>query len=180
MHLYLTGYRGSGKSTVAAALSLEMGVPAIDLDQQIVQSAGKPIAEIFAQEGESTFRDLESAALAALPADPAVIALGGGAILRPHNRRQIGERGCCVWLVAQPATLAERIMADQQAGAARPSLTGRPPVDEVAEVLRQREPLYRQVADHQVSVDQRPLDEVVEDILFWLDQYLEKLAANSP
>lgn len=177
MHLYLTGYRGSGKSSVARAVGEALGVDVIDLDAVIVETAGCTIPEIFAAEGEAGFRDQESAALAQVAQrPPSVVALGGGAILRESNREQIRNTGRCVWLVATAETLAARIAADEQDANApqRPSLTqpGGNPADEVAEVLQQRQPHYAAAADHQVSVEQQSVPEIAEQILHWLDTQL--------
>ncbi len=176
MHLYLTGYRGCGKTSVARAVAEQLGVDAIDLDQVIVQTTGCTIPEIFAAEGEAGFRDHESAALAHIAqfaaSTPSVVALGGGAILRDANRLRIGQTGRCVWLVAQPATLAVRIAADESTGPQRPSLTGRSPEEEVTEVLESRKHLYTSVADHCIDVDRQSIEDIAEQILTWLDSEL--------
>lgn len=177
MHLYLTGYRGSGKSSVARAVGEALGVDVIDLDEVIVQSAGRSIPEIFAAEGEAGFRDQEAAALAEVAQRaPSVVALGGGAILRESNRERIRQTGRCVWLVATAETLAARIAADEQNANApqRPSLTqpGGNPADEVATILRQRQPQYAAAADHQINVDRQSVPEIAEQILDWLDTQL--------
>ncbi|WP_153556687.1 shikimate kinase [Roseimaritima sediminicola] len=176
MHLYLTGYRGSGKTSVARTLASELGVDAIDLDAVIEREAGRTIPELFADEGESGFRDRESEALARVAErrEAAVVALGGGAILREENRQVIRRSGRCVWLVARPETLAARIAADEQDGPQRPSLTtpGGDPAEEVARVLEQRQPLYAAAAEHRVEVDDQSIDEIAEQILTWLDQQL--------
>jgi shikimate kinase len=142
----LVGYRGAGKSTIGPHLAARLERPFVDLDAEIERAAGRPIPAIFAADGEPAFRDLESAALARVVASRpgCVLATGGGAVLRPANREAMRRHGLVAWLRADPATLAARLTADP---AGRPSLTGRDPAAEVADVLAAREPLYAAVAD---------------------------------
>ena len=87
-HIYLTGYRGSGKTSVGKRLGQRLFLPVIDLDDRIEAAADMSIREIFAHEGEAGFRDRESAALRVAGVElPSVVSLGGGAILREENRR---------------------------------------------------------------------------------------------
>ncbi len=152
----LVGYRGCGKSSVAAALAARIGLVAVDLDREVETSTGRSIAEIFASEGEAAFRELESRVLAEIldriPA--AVLATGGGVVERPANRRLLRERARpVVYLQAPAAVLAARLAAD---GGGRPSLTGAGVVAEVTSMLARRDPWYREVADHVVDAAQPP------------------------
>lgn len=171
-HLYLTGYRGCGKSTVAKLLAARLDRPLTDLDDVIESSAGCSIAEIFAAEGEPGFRDRETQALRMIVEDPpSVIALGGGAILRSVNREMITATGWCVWLDADPAVIAERLAADATTAPRRPALTGLAPTDEIFAVMKEREPLYREVADRQIDTTARSIPEIVDEIeAAWRDQ----------
>ncbi|MCO8122374.1 shikimate kinase [Stieleria sp. TO1_6] len=176
--IYLTGYRGTGKTTVGQLISnrLSMGpedFDCVDLDQVIEQAAGKSIAELFAEGGEELFRDWESRCLNeldAMPTPPRVVSLGGGAILRTQNRQFIRDSGVCIWLTATPANIASRITADATSGTRRPSLTGLSPTEEIASVLASRESLYRDAADYVVATDGRTPAEVAAEILAWLDR----------
>lgn len=169
-HLFLTGFRGTGKSTVGSILSHRLGLPAIDLDQVIELRAGKSIREIFSEGGELAFRSLESESLReAVEREQSVIALGGGAILREGNRDLIRVSGTCFWLDADAETLADRLAGDSSTTERRPALTNLPGIDEIRHLLDSRQPLYRLAADHRVETAGRGAEQVAEEILsLWL------------
>lgn len=164
MSVLLIGYRGSGKSTIGRKLADRMWWKFADSDEQIVARAGKSIREIFEQEGEARFRDLETEVLKELLAlQEHVIALGGGAILREENRRLIRESGArVIYLKCDPKVLSQRIAADPNSAASRPALS---PVgssaDEVAQVLAEREPLYRETKHAELDVTNLTPDDAV-------------------
>ena len=150
-HLYLVGYRGTGKRTVGRLIAGALGWPSIDLDERIEARAGTSIAEIFAAEGEEGFRNRESAALEAAVTMGAmgvesVIATGGGIVLREANRRLLKATGTVVWLQASAETIWARIRGDAGTGGRRPDLpTGG--FAEIVELVAARERFYREVAD---------------------------------
>ena len=158
----LVGAPGAGKTTVGAALAAALGVEFRDTDHDIERMAGKPIPEIFVDEGEAHFRALERAAVAAaLASHPGVLALGGGAVLAEENRRILrAGRARVVWLSADPGVLVDRV----RAGGHRPLLDDDPEAT-LRRMYDQRESLYRAVADAIVSVDGRSVGEVVEAVL---------------
>src|SRR5262245_14443378 len=107
--LFLIGYRGSGKSAVARALSRRWNCACIDADEELERRAGKTIRQIFQDDGEADFRDRESAVLADLARrHDVVVATGGGVVLRPENRKLL-RRGRVVWLTAPAETLWRRM-----------------------------------------------------------------------
>lgn len=121
--LLLNGFMATGKSTVGRLLAARVGLPFVDLDARIEARAGKKIAEIFAQEGEGVFRSLERQALNEVQSEsPAVVALGGGALLHSETRWSALERAVVVTLQASPATLLHR--AQRDANSVRPLLRG--------------------------------------------------------
>ncbi len=147
MVVTLIGYRASGKSSVAPRLAKRLGWSWVDCDEVIEQRAGASIKDIFEHEGEAGFRKRESEVLAELlRQSDLVIASGGGAILSETNRSLIKAAGPVVWLQASVDVLARRLGGDKMSTQRRPSLTGRPIAEEVAEVLAVREPLYRECA----------------------------------
>jgi len=111
--IYLTGFSGTGKSTVANYLAAQLGVPTYDVDATIVERAGRPIADIFANDGEPIFRTLESDALRAISMAArehgGVIATGGGVPLAEANRRLMFEHGWVIGLEARPETIHQRV-----------------------------------------------------------------------
>ena len=123
--LALVGYRGTGKTTVGKILADRLDLRFLDADLEIEARAGRSIVSIFAESGEPVFRDWEEHTLRELVEHhpEAVLASGGGAVLRPANCRLLLDFGFVVWLRADPAELARRLEADLQAGTERPALT---------------------------------------------------------
>lgn len=170
MHVYLMGYRGSGKTTVGRLLAQALDWPLIDTDDWIESGQGQSIRQIFAAQGESGFRDLEQATIVQVSSflEPAVIALGGGAVLRPQNQQVIRETGRRVWLDASAEHLHERICADSSTGERRPNLTDRGGFDEVAEILAVRRPIYSDLAELTVDTMGKSPDQITREIYQWL------------
>ena len=159
MRLVLTGFRGTGKTTVGRILSGRLGIPFLDTDQIIEERVGEKIPAIFRERGETAFRDLERQAIASLPGAGAVVSAGGGAVLDPGNVASL-RRGSLIFLLqAGEETLSGRI-----GGSDRPSLTGRPPAEEVGELLRVRRPAYLRAADFCISTEGWSPGEVAEEI----------------
>ncbi|HVN65458.1 MAG TPA: shikimate dehydrogenase [Methanomicrobiales archaeon] len=140
--IILTGFRGTGKTSSGKLLAEMLGMPFLDTDRVIEERAGKRIPAIFRERGEPAFRELEREAIASLPAENVVVGTGGGAVLDPVNVERL-KRGSVVFLLqAGEGTIVRRI-----GGSDRPSLTGKPPAEEVGELLRERQPAYLRAAD---------------------------------
>jgi shikimate kinase len=166
MILTLIGYRATGKTTLARLLAERLGWDWIDADVEIEHRAGKSIAEIFAEDGELAFRDLEALVIADLcRRDRLVVAAGGGAPLRPESQQAMREAGKVVWLTARPETILTRMTDDATTAARRPNLTDNDPLAEIIELLNRREPIYRESADFAVDTEGRAPVELVEEIL---------------
>lgn len=162
-HLVLVGMMAVGKTTVARAVAERLNRPLFDSDLMIEQRTGRTVREIFADDGEPAFRVLESEVLndALASATPSVIAAAGGVVMRPENRAALNTANArVVWLFADPSTLLTRIQGDDH----RPLLDG-DPAGTLQRMLRERESLYREVADDVVVVDERTIAEVVEAVL---------------
>ncbi|MEX0978587.1 MAG: shikimate kinase [Pirellulales bacterium] len=166
MNLVLIGMRGTGKSTVARLLAERLAWPWFDADAQIERRAGKPIAAIFADDGEMAFRDWESRVVADLAArDRAVLALGGGAVVRAENRAAIAVLGRVVWLTASPETLLARIEADHSTAARRPNLSAAGGITEIIATLDARRAVYRQCAHLEVDTEGKTPAQVADAII---------------
>ncbi|SFJ07677.1 shikimate kinase AroL [Planctomicrobium piriforme] len=166
MVITLIGYRGTGKTTVGAALAQRLGWEFLDLDPEIERQAGLSIAEIFAIHGEPHFRQLESEFLAAaLQRTNIVLSPGGGAVLNPLNRQAMQAAGPVVWLHAPVETIISRLENDPATQGRRPSLTGTDVVAEVNEVLQRRLPIYQAAASQVIATDNRTPEQILEDII---------------
>ena len=162
--IFLVGYRGTGKTTVARLLAERIGWSWLDADAALEAKSGRPIADIFARDGEKVFRDLEADVLAeTCKLSRQVVASGGGVVLRTENRQLMRRTGRVVWLTADHDTIWSRLQADEASGRPRPALTvgGRA---EIEELLRIREPLYRACADVVVETGGRTPEEIAEEI----------------
>ncbi|MGH9088283.1 MAG: shikimate kinase [Acidimicrobiales bacterium] len=161
MKILLVGMMGAGKTTVGHLLAGRFGCAYVDSDREVEEVTGHSVAELFASGGEGSFRSLETDALRRAVAgdDAVVVSVAGGAVLDPGNRELIRRSGTVVWLRADPATLARRVGT----GAGRPLLDGDP-----AGALRRldaaRRPLYAEVADVVVDVDDLGPDAVAERV----------------
>lgn len=169
----LVGYRGSGKSSVAARLAASLDCSWQDADELLEREAGRSIADVIATHGEPGFRDLEATLLTRLLAEePGVVATGGGVILREANRAALRARGRpVIWLAAPAEVLRARIAADPTTAARRPALAGTDPLAEVAAAVTAREPLYRAVADAVIDVSHEPADRIAARIAAWLARF---------
>ncbi|MDE0936987.1 MAG: shikimate kinase [Mariniblastus sp.] len=173
MNLYLIGYRGSGKSTVAplVAQALSASGPlweTVDADDAVEEIAGTSIFEIFSKFGEAKFRELESKVVESLSVEnQLVVSLGGGAPVIEVNRRRIRATGKSIWLRAEAELLWERISVDHRSQQQRPNLTSSGGLDEVIQLLEDRNPIYAQCADFIVDIGRQRPQEIAGQIVEW-------------
>ena len=148
MNIILMGYRCSGKTSTGRGLAERLGFSFYDTDAMVERQSGLTIPEIVAEQGWDAFRQKERAVIRELSGmDHGVFALGGGAVLDSRNVDNLEENGVFVWLIATAATIAARMEKDEANGNERPSLTKASSIAEIEEVLAEREPLYRSLAD---------------------------------
>ncbi len=144
-NIILIGFMGCGKSTVGRELQHRLGYQLVDMDQVIEQRAGKPITAIFANEGEVTFREMETAVLkdlAQASEQRRIISTGGGVVGRPENRALLQRMGYVVWLDAPAPVILERTSKNR----ARPLLHTEDPAGKIRRLMAEREPLYQETA----------------------------------
>jgi shikimate kinase len=161
--IYLIGYRGTGKSTVARLLAERLGWQWCDADAELERAFGKTIRQIFAEEGEAGFREKEAHVLKQLSErTKCVIATGGGVVLRPENR-EILKRGRVIWLQASPEVIWSRLQQDVSTAERRPNLA-QGGLQEVKDLLAQRQPLYEALADESFDTLRHTPEEIAEQI----------------
>lgn len=161
MLISLCGFMGSGKTTVGRILADALGCPFLDLDELIVNKAGKSIPDIFAEDGEAAFRQLEARLLKQTVEKygegTAVLSLGGGAVLTPTSAALLQEKTVCIYLRATLDTLLGRLAGET---------AGRPLADDaMAERLAAREPLYEKTAHVTIDTDGLSPEEVSDEII---------------
>lgn len=161
----LAGPPGSGKSTVAKVLSRLLELPVRDTDDDVELKAGKPISDIFIDDGEPAFRDLEVAAVAeALVEHSGIVSLGGGAVLHPLTQENLASYrnagGTVVFLDVSLAHAAPRVGFNQ----ARPLLLGNPR-SKWKVLMDQRRPTYEAVSNLHVLTDDKTPEQVAQEIV---------------
>jgi shikimate kinase len=158
----LVGMMGAGKSSIGRRLAARLGIPFVDADTEIESAAGMTIPEIFQKHGEPYFRAGEARVIARLlDATPKVLATGGGAVMDPHTRELIAEKGVSIWLNADIDVLVKRTKRR----------TDRPLVEKIKELMPLREPFY---AESPIVVRSRdePHDTIVDEIMGAMAVYL--------
>ncbi len=159
---------GSGKSTIGKLLASRLSLQLVDLDDFIVEKAGKEIPQIFADEGEQIFRDMESELLEQVVKSGIhqVIATGGGVVLSAKNRELIQEEAAVIWLDAPVEVLAGRIAGD----ANRPLLENVHPLDKMKALAEERNDLYAEVSHLRVDTGKLSDKEAVDKVVHFLSE----------
>ncbi len=165
-HIYLVGFSGSGKSTVAPVLARRLGLGHADSDTLVEEKSGCSITSIFAGKGEAAFRlfELKTVDKLARSRDPLVIALGGGALLNRQNRTAITATGTVIYLRCSAGVIHKRLAEHGNRPLLHPS-TGRPQHARIREMLALRRPGYEAAADLTIVTTNKSPKEVVDEIL---------------
>ena len=161
-NIFLIGFMGAGKSTIARALKNKYGMKLVEMDEQIEAEEGKKISEIFAVKGEPYFRQLETQLLISLQQqENTVVSCGGGVPMRECNVEAMKKSGRVIYLSAEPETIYERVKNAHT----RPLLEGNMNVPYITELLHNRLPNYLKAADRIVRVDGRDVEEICREIM---------------
>mgnify|MGYP001125273378 FL=1 len=160
--LVLIGYMGAGKSTIGQALSKRMQILFSDTDTLIEEKQGRCIADIFAQDGEDYFRELETNCLKELleQKEDRIVSTGGGLPLRKENQELLRQIGCTIYLQVSKETVLKRLEGDKN----RPLLQVADREAKIADMIQIRHPIYLETADITIAVDGRKVKEIVEEI----------------
>ncbi len=162
--IILIGFRGTGKTTVGELLAQRCGCAFVDTDQRICQMKGASVTTIVQREGWEGFRRCEEEVLRELAGvTGSVVATGGGAVLHRQVWPELRKNATIVWLTADTNVLMQRIGED--ASDNRPSLSGKGVVEEMTQILEEREPLYRELAHFSVDTGRLPAVEAVDFIV---------------
>ncbi len=164
--ILLVGMMGAGKTTTGRLLAERLGWGYRDSDADVESTTGLTVPELFARDGEAAFRGVEAGVLTAACADPtpSVVSVAGGAVLSAENRRLIAASGIVVWLRARPETLAARV-GD---GLGRP-LLGEDPAEAMLRLHAVRAPLYAELADVVLDVDELAPASVAQRVIDAMD-----------
>ena len=165
-NITLIDFMGTGKSSVAKALkSVYSDFNVADCDSLIVDKSGKSIPEIFSEDGEDVFRNLESLALQeVLTHTHTIVATGGGAILKQENREVIRSRSWVVWLSASPEMIFERIKDEAHRPLINTGASSENIIERIRKMLHQRFELYREITDVMINTENLTPDQVAAAI----------------
>lgn len=166
--VYLIGFMGAGKSTIARLLQQKLHMPLVEMDERIVAEQGMSINDIFAAFGENHFRNIESQLVRRLgEEEAAVVSCGGGVVVREENVFNMKKNGVIVFLTATPETIYERVKNSKE----RPILNGNMNVEYIKGLMEKREPLYKNAADLVIATDQKTKDEIICEIIEQLEEW---------
>jgi len=166
--IFLIGPMGAGKTTIGRQLARELKIPFYDSDRVIEEQTGANIPLIFDLEGEEGFRKREQAAIDDLTQmQNIVLATGGGAVLGAENRRHLAERGTVIYLYTDLDSLLERTRKDKN----RPLLHGEESPETILKrLMEERDPFYRQTADHIIDTGSNSIRGVIKAIIGCLEK----------
>ena len=161
-NIFLIGYMGTGKSSVAKFLSNKWGWNVLEMDEMLVQQEGMSISDIFKTYGEEYFRDAESNLIQEIcMQEDKVVSCGGGVVLRSQNVEMMKQGGTIVLLAASPETILERVKDDTT----RPLLQGNMTIAFLSEMMEKRREKYEKAADVMVQTDGKQIAEICKEII---------------
>lgn len=160
-NIYLIGFMGTGKTTVAKALAQKLNMDLMEMDDAIEAREGMDIPRIFQQRGEAWFRKVETDVLQeAAVRGNTVVSCGGGVPLKPENVAVMQKSGTVIMLSASPGEVYERVKESD-----RPLLKGNMNTDYIAGLMEKREGCYKAAADKEVETGRREISEIIQEIV---------------
>ena len=166
-NIFLIGFMGCGKSTVADFLNRELSMEVIEMDQIIAKREGMSISDIFEIHGEAYFRELETKLLKEVGScSRVVVSCGGGVAMRDCNVAEMKKSGCTVLLTACPETILQRTKDDHD----RPLLEKNKSIEFIAELMEKRREKYEAAADIAVATDHRKINDICDEIIRKIDE----------
>ncbi len=161
-NLFLIGFMGSGKSSIASHLRQTYGMTLLEMDEEIERREGQSISDIFKSKGEDYFRSLETSLLADLQGrENTVVSCGGGVPLRECNVELMKKSGKIILLTAEPQTILQRVWGSHS----RPLLEGRKNVAHIRKMMEERRPYYEKAADLVLSTDGKNQAAICQELL---------------
>jgi len=162
-NIALIGFMGTGKTAAGQALAGKLDMRFIEMDSLIAQKAGKSIPEIFQQDGEISFRQIEINVTREVARERnSVIACGGGLVLNKINIDRLRENARIVYLTASPGVILKRVLNEE---GQRPLLAVDDPLLTIRELLKYRKPFYERAADTTINTSRLDIDAVVKQIM---------------
>ena len=161
-NIFLIGFMGAGKSTVARHLQKRLKMNLAEMDERIEKEQGMTIPEIFEKYGESRFRDLESELILTIGKEGnTIVSCGGGVVVRPENIEYMKKNGRVFYLKTSPETVYNRVKDSTN----RPILNGNMNVEYIASLMEKRRALYEGAADITITTDGKSVDEITDEII---------------
>lgn len=161
-NIVLIGFMGCGKTSIGTKMSYRLRIPMVDTDKMIERRENRTISSIFAEDGEETFRKMETELLQELCASSykRIYSVGGGTPVRPENRELLKKLGRVVYLRIQPETVYERLKNDKT----RPLLQCEDPLSRIKSLMEARKEAYESCADEIIDVDSLDVDTIIQKI----------------
>ncbi len=161
-NVFLVGFMGAGKTTIASELERKLEMNRVEMDDMISKKQGMSISEIFDEYGETYFRNLESNCLIELQKiKQSIVSCGGGVVMRDDNAEHMKKNGRVVLLQASPQTILDRVKDSNE----RPILNGHMNVEYIEQLLEKRREKYRTIADVTIDTDHKSESEIVDEII---------------
>ncbi|SDY88860.1 shikimate kinase [Tindallia californiensis] len=165
-HIFITGFMGSGKTSIAKKVADMLAMNIVEMDSEIEQRCNQSISDIFHMKGEGFFREMEHALLNEITESDvkSVVSTGGGIVLKESNVHLLKKHGIVIWLKATPKDIFSRLSNDAQ----RPLLKDNMSIERIEKMMNERDSAYRQVADFSIQTSHEKIDDIALEIVKFL------------